>query len=86
MNGGILAPLNLHRIERPHALKIPVRRAEYPLTENVALLFQVAQKRADGWTNLASPKMANGFPLSRQARWVAFKSTEKIYKIYLLKS
>jgi hypothetical protein len=40
MNGGVLAPPNLHRIERPHALKIPVRRAEYSLTENVASPFQ----------------------------------------------
>jgi len=31
---------NLHRIERPHALKIPARRAEYSLTENVASPFQ----------------------------------------------
>ena len=29
-----------HRIERPHALKIPARRAEYSLTENVASPFQ----------------------------------------------
>ena len=28
-----------HRIERPHALKIPARRAEYSLTENVASPF-----------------------------------------------
>src|ERR1700730_1577384 len=40
MNGGVLAPPNLHRIERPHALKIPARRAEYSLTENVASPFQ----------------------------------------------
>jgi hypothetical protein len=25
---GVLAPPNLHRIERPHALKTPIRRAE----------------------------------------------------------
>jgi hypothetical protein len=31
---------NLHRIERPLALKIPARRAEYSLTENVASPFQ----------------------------------------------
>src|SRR5208337_994107 len=38
--GLVLAPPNLHRIERPHALKIPARRAEYSLTENVASPFQ----------------------------------------------
>jgi hypothetical protein len=32
-------PPNLHRIERPQALKIPARRAEYSLTENVASPF-----------------------------------------------
>src|SRR6266404_4188135 len=46
MNGGVLAPPNLHRIERPHALKIPARRAEYSLTENVASPFQ-AEPRHD---------------------------------------
>jgi len=43
MNGGVRtrsAPPNLHRIERPHALKIPARKAEYSLTENVASPFQ----------------------------------------------
>jgi len=40
MNGGVLAPPNLHRIERPHVLKISVQRAEYSLTENVASPFQ----------------------------------------------
>src|SRR5271169_6311128 len=37
---------NLHRIERPHALKIPARRAEYSLTENVASPFQAEPRQA----------------------------------------
>src|SRR6266404_2733524 len=45
MNGGVLAPPNLHRIERPHALKIPARRAEYSLTENVASPFQAEPRQ-----------------------------------------
>ena len=36
---------NLHRIERPHALKIPARRAEYSLTENVASPFQAEPRQ-----------------------------------------
>jgi hypothetical protein len=43
MNGGVRArsrAAQLHRIERPHALKVPARRAEYSLTENVASPFQ----------------------------------------------
>ena len=36
----LLALLLNHRIERPHAWKIPARRAEYSLTENVASPFQ----------------------------------------------
>ena len=43
----ILAPPNLHRIERLHALKIHARRAEYSLTENVASPFQ-AEPRHEG--------------------------------------
>jgi hypothetical protein len=39
---------NLHRIERPHALKIPARRAEYSLTENVASPFQADQDKIIG--------------------------------------
>jgi hypothetical protein len=46
MNGRVLAPPNLHRIERPHALKIPVRRAEYSLTENVASPFQAEPRHS----------------------------------------
>ena len=49
MNGGVRArscAAKLHRIERPHALKIPARRAEYSLTENVASPFQ-AEPRHD---------------------------------------
>jgi len=41
--GSFFAPPNLHRIERPHALKIPAGRAEYSLTENVASPFQAEQ-------------------------------------------
>jgi hypothetical protein len=47
MNGGVLAPPNLHRIERPHALKILVRRAEYSLTENVASPFQAEPRHME---------------------------------------
>src|SRR5438445_7316296 len=36
---------NLHRIERPRALKIPARRAEYSLTENVASPFQAEPRQ-----------------------------------------
>src|SRR5580658_7572860 len=39
---------NLHRIERPHALKIPARRAEYSLTENVASPFQAEPTHGHG--------------------------------------
>jgi len=37
---------NSHRIERPHALKIPARRAEYSLTENVASPFQAEPRQS----------------------------------------
>ena len=43
-----LRPPNPHRIEIPHALKIPARRAEYSLTENVASPFQ-AEPRQLTW-------------------------------------
>src|SRR5208282_2002097 len=43
----VLAPPNLHRIERPHALKIPARRVEYSLTENVASPFQAEPRQGD---------------------------------------
>ena len=36
-----------HRIERPHALKIPARRAEYSLTENVASPFHAELAQHD---------------------------------------
>jgi len=39
------AAQNPHRIERPHALKIPARRAEYSLTENVASPFQAEPRQ-----------------------------------------
>src|SRR5579863_4070372 len=48
MNGArgfVLAPPNLHRIESPHALKIPARRAEYSLTENVASPIQAEPRQ-----------------------------------------
>jgi uncharacterized OsmC-like protein len=49
MNGGVrtrsCATQTRHRIERPHALKIPARRAEYSLTENVASPFQAEPRQ-----------------------------------------
>ena len=38
---------NPHRIEIPHALKIPARRAEYSLTENAASPFQAEPRHYD---------------------------------------
>src|SRR5579872_3543082 len=64
MNGGVRtrsAPPNLHRIERPHALKIPARRAEYSLAENVASPFQAEPRR---WPlNVAAGKCQERRPI-----------------------
>jgi len=36
-----------HRTIDPHALKIPARRAEYSLTENVASAFQAEPRQVE---------------------------------------
>jgi dsDNA-binding SOS-regulon protein len=41
----LLALLVHHRIDRPHALKIPARRADSTLTENVASPFQAEPRQ-----------------------------------------
>jgi hypothetical protein len=43
----LLALLLYHRSKDPHAWKIPARRAEYSLTENVASPFQAEPEQCD---------------------------------------
>jgi hypothetical protein len=43
----LLALLVHHRIDRPHALKIPARRADSTLTENVASPFQAEPRHRE---------------------------------------
>jgi hypothetical protein len=43
----LLALLVHHRIDRPHALKIPARRADSTLTENVASPFQAEPRQGN---------------------------------------
>src|SRR5208282_5577790 len=47
-----LALLVHHRIDRPHALKIPARRADSTLTENVASPFQAEPRHESGIIDL----------------------------------
>src|SRR5438445_13819788 len=55
---------NLHRIERPHALKIPARRAEYSLTENVASPFQ-AEPRQSFLICMRAPIISSDIPSAK---------------------
>ena len=64
MNGGVRArscAAQLHRIERPHALKIPARRADSTLTENVASPFQAEPRQGQ-----VTPAMHPMLVLNRQ--------------------
>ena len=64
---------NPHRIERPHALKIPARRAEYSLTENVASPFQAEPRH----TNDRSESLRNEIQeLREEAAALAGQSQE----------
>src|SRR5450432_1996978 len=53
----VLAPPNLHRIERPDDLEIPARRAEYSLTENVASPFQAEPRQPDVTGNVGQSRL-----------------------------